>query len=139
MRRPVDIHWHIYSRDQIRPEYRGRLIYVLELAACVHAPILQEVFDPDGREFPAPTRERFSALIEAGYHTVVYAGLNKPAVDELMAQNPELLCADLDFRHFNRHLLLAARYSLLLDPVRSEAGAEHVHGGWLNSAFALNR
>jgi hypothetical protein len=117
MKSPV-LYWHIYTRDQIRPEHRGNLVYVLELPATGCAPVLRDIFDPSGIDFPNAAQPRLRALLESGYHGILYIGLNKAAVYEVMAEDPQILQDDRDFSHYNCELLKNARQFFLSAPER---------------------
>jgi len=110
------LHWSIYGPDQVRPALRGNLVYLLEVAATGRAPILRDIFDPSGREFPNNAPARIRALIQSGYHGVVYQGVSKAAVFDVMEHDPRILADDTTFERYNRELLENARRFFLQNP-----------------------
>jgi hypothetical protein len=110
------LHWHIFTREQIRPEHRGNLVYILELSATGCAPALRDIFDPSGIYFPDAAQPRLRALIESGYHGIIYSGLNKTAVYDVMAEDPPILQHDTTFAIYNSELIQHARKFFLSHP-----------------------
>lgn len=111
-----DVYWHIYHREQIKPEWRGRLVYVLEVPPVAGVPIIRDIFDPTGADFPSNTRSRISAVLEGQNHGIVYAGVNKGAVYNIMKQDPLILAEDSDFARYNRELVTNSRHFFLINP-----------------------
>ena len=121
--RAQDIHWHIYPKAQIKPELHGNLIYILEVPAFAGAPVLRDVFDPTGLEFPATARRRISSLFDTHYNGIVYVGLSKTAVYDVMLYDPVLLNDDTDFAFYNRQIVANARNFFLTNPNNNEVVA----------------
>ena len=84
------MHWHVYRREHIKPELRGRLIYVLEISNQPGQPLVRDIFDPTGKEFPCNTREQQLALLERKNNGIVFVGVNKAAVYDLVTQDPPI-------------------------------------------------
>ena len=67
------------------------MIYVLEIPRVPGCPVLRHVFDPLGRDFPADSRERISALMSSFRHGIIYAGISKAAAYDVMLTDPRIL------------------------------------------------
>ncbi len=116
--KPMDVYWHIYSRDQIKPELRGRLIYLLEIPATPGSPVMRHVFDPAGREFPANSRQRVMALLSNLRHGIVYDGVSKHSVYDVLLCDPKIRREDPQFYAYNRGIISNSRTFFLTDPER---------------------
>jgi len=130
MRTTAEIYWHVYTQDQVKPELRGNLIYILEVPSFPGSPILRDIFDPTGRQFPSATAARLRALIDSSYHGIMYRGVNKAAVYDVMLQDPVLLKHDPEFAIYNKAILAKARDFFLKQPqhnfnVRAEQVVAH--------------
>ena len=113
--RSSQLYWHIYPREQIRSNFRGNLVFVLEVPWQAGCPVLRNIFDPTGEDFPKNPC-RFPEFSRADYHGILYAGVNKTAVYELMLSDPPLLQADADYALYNREIVAGARNFFLIDP-----------------------
>ena len=116
MTRSAHIYWHIYPEEQIRLEFRGRLVLVLEIPWLPGSPVIRHIFDATGRDFPPIDPSSFSALMSAKHHGILYMGVNKEAVCELMLSDPPITKDDADYAFYNREIVANARNLLLLDP-----------------------
>jgi hypothetical protein len=116
--RPSDVYWHIYRRDQIKPQLQGRLIYVLEIPRVPGCPVLRHVFDPLGRDFPSDSRQRIAKLITALRHGVIYHGISKAAAYDVMLTDPQILQGDRRFLLYNHEIICNSRLFFLLEPNR---------------------
>ncbi|HTL59873.1 MAG TPA: hypothetical protein VL361_29650 [Candidatus Limnocylindrales bacterium] len=114
--RPAHIYWHIYSEEQIRPEFRGRLVLTLEVPWLAGSPVVRNIFDPTGRDFPTATASSLQSLMSAKHHGILYVGLNKEAVYDLMLSDPPIAKQDADYASYNREIVANARNLFLLDP-----------------------
>jgi hypothetical protein len=115
MRSP-HLYWHIYPRHQIRPELRGNLLFVLEVPWAPGSPVLRNIFDPTGRDFPRTSPASFPEFMRTEHHGILYAGLNKTAVYDLMLADLPVSKTDPDYAIYNRQIVANARNLLLLDP-----------------------
>jgi hypothetical protein len=100
-----DTHWHIYESEQIKPEHRGKLVYVLEIPRNPGPPVMRDVFDPIGREFPSNTRERLVAVLSEADHGIIIKGVSKAAVYAVMELDPPMLRTDSEFLDYNRRIV----------------------------------
>ena len=116
MMRPAHIYWHIYPEEQIRPEFRGRLTLVLEVPWVPGSPVVRNIFDATGRDFPRTNAPTFSALLSTKHHGILYAGINKNAVYDLMLSDPPINQKDVDYVSYNREIVANARNLFLRDP-----------------------
>ena len=116
-----DVYWHIYRREQIKPEFRGYLNCVLEVPLAPGLPVLRNILDPTGRNSPIAGRETLASLFEGPHHGVVFEGVCKSAVYELVALDPEIREERPQFSSYNREIICNAREFLLTDP---EGGLE---------------
>jgi hypothetical protein len=115
MRSP-HLYWHIYPRHQIRLELRGDLLFVLEVPWAPGSPVLRNIFDPTGRDFPRTTPARFPEFMRTEHHGILYAGVNKAAVYDLMLTDPALMGEEGDYVFYNRDIVSNARNFFLVDP-----------------------
>ncbi|HWX21662.1 MAG TPA: hypothetical protein VN578_17295 [Candidatus Binatia bacterium] len=114
----LDFYWHIYRRDQIKPELRGNLVYLLQIPATLGTPVVRHVFDPRGVDFPASPGRRFAAgLVKNQHHGILYDGVSKAAVCDLRLEDPKLSKADPRFAFYNREVVCKSRDFFLIDPV----------------------
>ena len=116
-------YWQIFSGDRIKPKHRGDLVYMLELPGAAGVPILRDVFDHQGEQYPPGSGDRIVALMELGYHGIVFDGLNREAVDSLMAWQPKMRSDDLSFHLYNQCLIWNSMTFLLCEP---EHGLGHL-------------
>lgn len=107
--------WHIYRRHQIKPELRGHLIYLLEVAKRPGLPVLRHVFDPTGRDFPIGRRQA-ATLLRRLPHGIVYRGINKEAVYEVLLRDPPITLEDPQFIEYNRGIISNSREFFLIEP-----------------------
>ncbi len=107
MRKP-DVYWQIYRQDQIKPQWRGRLIYVLEIPRIPGTPVLRHVFDPTGGEFPRGEGQR-NNLLRRLPHGIIYEGVNRTAVFEVMRFDPRISPQDPAFIFYNRKVVHNSR------------------------------
>jgi hypothetical protein len=106
----LDVYWHIYRRDQIKPGLRGELIYFLEIPAFPGALVARQILDPSGLDFPA------QPFLSATHHGILYQGVSKSAADDLMLLDPSVQRADPRFVFYNRDLVCNSRKFFLIDP-----------------------
>jgi hypothetical protein len=116
--RSPHVYWHLYPRDQIKPTLRGNLICVLEVPWAPGSPVVRDVIDSIGRDFPPRSVVRFPALMHPDHHGILYVGVNKTAVYDLMLIDPQLLPIDSTYSFYNRQIVSNARNFFLLDPNR---------------------
>jgi hypothetical protein len=110
------LYWHIYPQKQIRAELRGNLFLVLEVPWAARTPVLRNMFDPDGRDFPRINSGTFLSFIQSEHHGILYAGVNKPAVCNLMLADPQMPNRDADYALYNHEIVRRARNYFLVDP-----------------------
>jgi hypothetical protein len=115
----LDVYWHVYRRDQIKPEFQGYLICVLEVPSVSGFPVLRNILDPNGRDFPIAGREVLAALWGRRHHGVIFEGVCKSAIFELVALDPMIRVEQPQFASYNRKIILNARQFLLTDPDHS--------------------
>jgi hypothetical protein len=116
MKKP-DVYWQVYRQDQIKPERRGRLVYLLEIPRIAGAPVLRHVFDPSGEEFPTGERQRAS-LLRRLPHGVVYEGVNRASVFEVLKSDPRISPGAEGFLDYNRAVVRNSRRFFLIEPAR---------------------
>jgi hypothetical protein len=114
--RPSDVYWHIYRRGEIKPELRGRMIYVLEIPRVTGCPVLRHVFDPLGHYFPCDSRERISALMTGSRNGIIYNGISKAAAYDVMLTDPRILKLDTRFVLYNHEIVCNSRKFFLVQP-----------------------
>lgn len=114
--RPLDVYWHIYRKEQIKPELRGPLFYLLEIPIAPGFPVLRHVFDPVGRDFPKSPRQKLRALLPGRRHGIFYEGVSKAAVYDVTLLDPKILKEDRHFLIYNRILVCNSRQFFLLEP-----------------------
>lgn len=111
MRKP-DVYWHIYRNDHIKPQWRGRLTYVLEIPRTVGTPVLRHAFDPAGEDFPQG-EEQIINLLQRLQHGIVFCGVNKAAIEQVIRSDPPLSAQEDDFLRYN-HALVRNSQALFL-------------------------
>jgi len=111
----MNVYWHIYRRHQIKPELRGHLVYLLEVAKQPGLPALRHVFDPTGRDFPIGTRQA-ATLLRRLPNGIVYRGINKEAVYEILLRDPPITLDDPQFTEYNRRIICNSREFFLIEP-----------------------
>ena len=111
----TDIYWHIYGRDQIKPALRGNLVYVMEIPRDTIGPVLRHVFDPSGLEFPAG-KTQLMRLLKRLPHGIIYQGVNKAAVYDVLLSDPRIRRHDIHLHEYNRALVRNSRHFFLVDP-----------------------
>jgi len=116
--RSPHVYWHVYPREQIKPELRGDLLCMIEVPWTPGSPVVRDIVDPTGRDFPNQAVSRFPALMRADHHGILYAGVSKTAVNDLMLTDPQLLPIDSAYSFYNRQIVSNARNFFLLDPNR---------------------
>ena len=114
--RPAHLYWHIYPRHQIRLELRGNLLFVLEVPWVAGCPVLRNIFDRTGRDFPRKPVGRFPEFTRSEHHGIIYAGVNKAAVYDLMLSDPPMSNTDTDYALYNQSIVASARNFFLIDP-----------------------
>jgi hypothetical protein len=121
--KPLNVYWHIYRRHQIKPEFRGNLVYLLEIPPLLGAPVIRHVFDPRAVDFPVSPRHRFTVLVKDRHHGIIYDGVSKLAISEFRAHDPKINRADPRFALYNRQIVCQSREFFLTDP---EEGFDHL-------------
>jgi len=111
-----EVWWHVYRKVQIRPELRGRLSYVLDIPRTPGSPVIRHIFDPSGKDFPRCTIVRVRKLLETPHHGIVYLGVSKEAVYDVILSDPAIHRRDSDFILYNRDLVCNARKFFLCRP-----------------------
>jgi len=114
--KPSDVYWHIYPRNEIKPECRGRMVYVLEIPRNPGCPVLRHVFDSLGRDFPADSYHRIMGLITSLRHGIVYQGINKASAYDVMLTDPRILKGDSQFLLYNHEIICNSRKFFLSEP-----------------------
>ena len=114
----LDVYWHLYRKDQIKPEFQGWLICVLEMPPVPGLPVLRNILDPNGRDFPIAGREALASLWEGRHHGVIFEGVCKSAIFDLVSQDPVIQEECPRFARYNREIVQNARQFLLADPER---------------------
>ena len=117
MRSP-HLYFHLYPQNQIKPGLRGNLIFVLSVPWALGSPVVRDILDPSGNDFPGQKPIRFPALIRPDHHGVMYIGLNKVAICDVMLSDPQIIPEDPSFSFYNRQIVSKARNFFLLDPNR---------------------
>jgi hypothetical protein len=108
--------WQIFGGDYLKPKLRGDLVYLLEVPGTAGIPVLRNVFDPSGVDFPANSYERLQALLEVGHHGILFEGVSRAAVDALMDWEPPISQNDTEFLVYNRRLIWSSMNLLLAHP-----------------------
>jgi hypothetical protein len=112
-----DVYWHVFGREEIRGELRGNLVYVLEIPRTAGAPVLRHAFDPTGREFPVGNRQ-MKALLRRLPHGIIFQGLNRTAIYDVLLSDPRITCEDPQFILYNRQLIRNSQEFFLIHPDR---------------------
>ena len=61
------VHLLFYPQREIKPRLRGHLIYVLEIPRIPGLPVLRQIYDQTGKDFPLlPHSDLFSIAREHG-------------------------------------------------------------------------
>ncbi len=123
--RSSHLYWHLYPQDQIKAELRGGLTCVLEVPWVSGSPVLRDIIDPSGCDFPGGCPAHFPTLRHADHHGILYSGVNKMAVFDLMLTDPRMLPDDSDYSLYNRQIISNARNFFLLDPNRGFKAMPH--------------
>lgn len=110
------LYWHIYSQRQIRHELRGHLLLVLEVPWIGMTPVVRNILDPQSRDFRLTGTGAFLSFMQREHHGILYAGVNKPAVCELMLADPSMPQGGGDYALYNHEIIARARNYFLLDP-----------------------
>ena len=111
-----DVYWRIYRPDRIKPHLRGNLIFVLEIPATPGAPVLRHIFDPSGMDVPAQPRQGITRLLAQQRHGIVFDGVSKAGIHDLMKSNPEALKSMSTAGLFQRDLVTNAQSFFLTNP-----------------------
>lgn len=111
-------YWHLYPQIQIKRGLRGGLICVLEVPWSSRTPVVRRVFDPAGSEFPGQKTLSFPALLSPDHHGIMYIGVNKTSVCDLMLNDPPMPADQPDYTIYNRQIISRARNFFLVDPNR---------------------
>jgi hypothetical protein len=114
--RALDVFWHVYRRDQIKPELRGNLVYFLEIPALPGAPVMRHVIDPRGMDFPDSSRFARLPGLSGNHHGILFESVTKAAAYDLMLLDPRIQKADPRFAFYNRDIICNAREFFLIDP-----------------------
>jgi hypothetical protein len=127
-----DVYWRIYRPDRIKPHLRGNLIFVLEIPANPNGSVLRHIFDPSGMDFPAQPRRGITRLLAQQRQGIVFDGVSKAAIEELMKSNPEAPKSNSP-SNLSRHDLVGNSRSFFLtnpepDFEVSPEVAEHLSG-----------
>ena len=109
--------WQIFSGENIKPDIRGDLVYLLEIPGAPGIPVLRNVFDPTGIEYPSNSYDRLQALLEMGHHGILFEGVSKAAIEALMDWEPPITREDAQFVVYNRRLAWSSMNLLLCDPL----------------------
>ena len=110
------LYWHIYPQRQIRPGLRGNLLLVLEVPWMAWTPVIRNIFDPCGRDFARIDSETFFSFIQCEHHGILYAGVNKPGVYDIMLADPPMPNGEADYTLYNHEIVVRARNYFLADP-----------------------
>jgi hypothetical protein len=111
-----DVYWHIYRRDQIRPEYRGNLICVIEVPPAMGFPVVRNILDPACQGFVTVSRQMLAELLQRRHHVIIFEGVRKSAFCQLVSHDPVILKERPRFMSYNREIIHNARQFLLADP-----------------------
>ncbi|HVV71168.1 MAG TPA: hypothetical protein VHI52_06670 [Verrucomicrobiae bacterium] len=114
--RRCHIYWHIYPQDQIKPALHGNLVCLLEVPWTAVTPVVRDVFDPAGGEFPNHMALRFPRPMREDHHGIMYLGVNKAAIFKLALLDPQMPIEATDYSRYNRQIISRARNFFLLDP-----------------------
>jgi len=109
--------WQIFGGENLKPSVQGDLVYLLEIPGTPGIPVLRNVFDPTGIHYPSNSYERLQALLEMGHHGILFEGVNKVTVEDLMDWEPAVTPEDTQFAVYNRRLVWSSLNLLLCDPV----------------------
>lgn len=116
------IYWHIYPRDQIRPELQGNLLFLVAIPAQAGAPVVRDVVDPAGRSFPSAPQTRLADLSGRPCHGIVFQGVSKRGIYGLLALDPVIDKNDTRFAQYNRRVVANSREFFLIDPAHDWTG-----------------
>jgi hypothetical protein len=108
----------MYPQGQIKPALRGNLVFVLAVPWVVGSPVVRDILDPIGNDFPGQPIIRLPALIHPDHHGIMYIGVNKSAICDVMCADPKMVPEDPNYAVYNRQIVANARNFFLLDPNR---------------------
>ena len=111
-------YWHIYPQTQIKHGLHGGLVCVLEVPWRASKPVVRCVLDPAGLDFPGQKALTFPSLLSPDHHGVMYVGVSKTAVCDLMLTDPPMMADQPDYTLYNRQIISRARNFFLVDPNR---------------------
>jgi hypothetical protein len=117
----LDIFWHVYRRNQIKPGLCGDLVYFLDIPSLPGVPVIRRVIELRGTGFPQKARFPRSPSLNGTHHGILFEGVNQAAADQLMLAGPKIHKADPRFAFYNRDVICNAREFFLINP---ESGFE---------------
>ena len=110
------VHLLFYPQPEIKPRLRGHLIYVLEIPRIPGLPVLRQIYDQTGKDFPPlPHSDLFSIAREHG-DCIAFMGVSKDSVFDVMTFDPPLSNDDSGLDRYKRDLLRNARNFFLATP-----------------------
>ena len=110
------IFWHIFRREQIKPPLHGHLVYLLEVPPTPGWPVVRNVFDPTGQDFPANIRQKLRAALGRRHNGIVYDGVSKAAAYGLLLVDPVIGTDDPGFVYYNQQVVCNSRLFFLANP-----------------------
>jgi len=111
----ADVYWHRYPREEIKPEIRGNLVYVLEVPRRGGAPVARHIFDKTGKSFPHASR-LMKALLSSPNNAIIFDGISKGSVYDALLCDPAIDKRDKAFVNYNRTLICSTRRFFLSRP-----------------------
>ncbi len=118
----LDVYWHIYPRDQIKPELRGNLIYLLEIPALPGAPVVRQIVDPRGLDFPKRVSENCQQNVGADVRRRISG--HERLVFRLLTWGPTSFQTRADHPRFPAPPLWSAAHHAILYQGVSKAAAD---------------
>jgi hypothetical protein len=114
----LEVYWHVYRCNEIKPELRGNLRYLLEIPLTLGVPVLRHLVEPCGLGFLVSPRQGLTYFLHGQHHGILYDGVGQAAVQQVIQSGPGLEQADRRFAFYNRQLVCHSRNFFLLDPER---------------------
>ncbi len=99
------VYLHVYPQEQIKFRLRGDLIYVFDIPRTAVRPVIREIYDVTGRDFPPVSDLNIFSVDRADSEHIIFAGVNKTSVYDVMAFDPPLLNNRPEVEQYNRLLV----------------------------------
>jgi hypothetical protein len=110
------VYWHIYPPHQIKPELRGHLLCILAIPGSGNSPVIRDVVDPSGRDFPRFPQIKITDFVNGPHHGIVFQGVSREALYEVISLDPPIDRADVTCSGYNRQIVDNCRKFFLRNP-----------------------